>query len=1167
MSFGGKARWDAATDACASGMQAKFQARVDRVREKQAEEANRAAKRQERAEAPDMEDEEPAPAPKRKGSRGGRALIARSQSAPAAPGNAFVESILGHQALRSWMRTGKTQARVEDAAAKLGLETIVVEAEDDPQLARRKARKGFVHQVMRFEQAALCARLSSHCGLRLPPPFLSFNCIDCARAQLERYEGFLMAFYEGRMPLPVRAVLIARAECVRADFTGLSARCRRLSWIQLGARIRILVGDTLFLTGGAGTGKSDVPRVVGDDLGAVAPILIAEYGEGLHQIKIADVFDMSLLEASAAAQRLPALCAEPLPAILESETAAIEQLQEAPAGKKPKKPRKKKATDRLDLSFPFGLARAASTGLAAFQIGGVTLYALMGLGRMGADASNAAANGVDTFLQDLRLERRAQEPDVRAKWRLLTMVHVDEFSMVSAELLEKFDRFARLARNLPDVAFGGLQVVASGDNLQLPPVLKRDSEAAISAKVAETLKEAGEPVCTAASLWNQRQQALKNIPDSVLVRSQSSFALASAKPQAAATAASNSQASDVVSCVTGKPIAAEPTAAQLRAGRIQRRRNDTSFCFCSASWHSLFPAHSIVLLHDVFRQHEEVFLRVLNEARQARLSQDTMTLLRAIKDHTCAGINARAAARVLAESQQQGYADYAAQRALDNERTVALVLAANADDAADAAAAGLGEEEGDELWRYPSLHPLRKTVDSVNNARLQGLAAKTPLRVYASHTVDAPRSFVEADAARKLRNFSFERLAPGDDPNSVDRRRELLNRARILDGIGPTEALAAADERDPVPRSLAICIGAKVQLTQNLDQTRGLVNSRRGVVIDFEQAVPPEPEPEAAPEDGADGEPAEPAAANGDDEVAAAKAVEQRARKRAAVIPGFEFLPVVLFDALAASPATKKSTEGENDDTLTSAPQSVSAASAARRVVIKPQCTQVHYGGPYGEDLGGTFSTWQLPLSLAFALTIHKAQGLTMQRALLDLNGTFEYGQWYVALSRVATLAGLRLISDNFEDICAQPLAIAFYCSTLVEQRKQCKQQLRAAWRNGRFHLLYFTRSVLRVLVDYLVAPRSIFFALEGTVSDDEEEGRVANSWVGSEELEALAERQALREYEARQAALIAVRPLSVMRISIGGFTAETERTRRARRLRRRPHAVVRTYSIRLSLD
>jgi ATP-dependent DNA helicase PIF1 len=70
----------------------------------------------------------------------------------------------------------------------------------------------------------------------------------------------------------------------------------------------------------------------------------------------------------------------------------------------------------------------------------------------------------------------------------------------------------------------------------------------------------------------------------------------------------------------------------------------------------------------------------------------------------------------------------------------------------------------------------------------------------------------------------------------------------------------------------------------------------------------------------------------------------------------------------------------------------------------------------------------QVPLILAWAITIHKSQGATLDYAEIDVGSNiFECGQTYVALSRVRSFEGLRLTSFDHTKIKIDSRVIEFY--------------------------------------------------------------------------------------------------------------------------------------------
>ena len=102
------------------------------------------------------------------------------------------------------------------------------------------------------------------------------------------------------------------------------------------------------------------------------------------------------------------------------------------------------------------VAVTASTGLAACNIGGVTLHSFAGIG-LGKEA-------VPELVKKIKRNQKA-----KLRWMRTKVLIIDEISMVDGDLFDKLEAIARAIRN-NGRPFGGMQLVITGDFFQLPPV-------------------------------------------------------------------------------------------------------------------------------------------------------------------------------------------------------------------------------------------------------------------------------------------------------------------------------------------------------------------------------------------------------------------------------------------------------------------------------------------------------------------------------------------------------------------------------------------------------------------------------------------------------------------------------------------------------------------------
>lgn len=274
----------------------------------------------------------------------------------------------------------------------------------------------------------------------------------------------------------------------------------------------------------------------------------------------------------------------------------------------------------------------------------------------------------------------------------------------------------------------------------------------------------------------------------------------------------------------------------------------------------------------------------------------------------------------------------------------------------------------------------------------------------------------------------------------------------------------ALEKHTPAGILVTLKVGAQVVLLSNLDTERGLANGARGVVVRFATASEEQARFDAArrerfAEERRCRKPAAAAAAARNtvpkkepvsDDVHAHIASfaykgtrgdnKSAARAAAAANEASPNRLGVKRETIKNDPdRDKRVAEGDDDDKEDKIPwqpaptllQNQPGDNGASYPVVAFACGVeariVPHKWHVTEQGLGTVELWQVPLLMAWAMTIHKCQGMSLDRAVISMGGIFDYGQAYVALSRIRSLDGLSL--DDFEPnvIRVHPRVLYFY--------------------------------------------------------------------------------------------------------------------------------------------
>ncbi|EIW76538.1 hypothetical protein CONPUDRAFT_157726 [Coniophora puteana RWD-64-598 SS2] len=574
---------------------------------------------------------------------------------------------------------------------------------------------------------------------------------------------------------------------------------------------------------------------------------------------------------------------------------------------------------------PDAVAVTASTGMAASNVGGMTIHSW--------GAVTPSNSDVDAQIRCIRFAKPALQ-----RWKNTKVLIIDEVSMVDGHLFDTLEAIATKLRKKTDKPFGGLQLVVTGDFFQLPPVCK------------------GEPFFAFESnSWTKCIEHTINLTQ-VFRQKDNKFVDLLNEMRYGSISPATAQAFKALARPIPPPPASMPNIQPTELFPMRHEVTNANQARLRALPHRTY----IFQAHDTFPQAN----KSASSARRSSSSSSSSTSSPASSTATASPTSSSTSATSVASSskssalgsRQNAQTDQAKRR---QEGLLAGVLA----------------EKTLELKKGAQV----MLVKNIDEMLVNGCVGKVVGFATYREVITARNELARAELGSAVHADSV--VTPKVEKGKVSKEKEKdVKTEKAREGEGKSDVKEENDKKSKAAKLVVKSTGVIRKV--RVDPGGALITvSTVKENLDPSSSSPRTTSPASA----------------------AASSISAPAKP-------------------CSPPSTSTTSHpSERDEERFPLVEFPTPQGGREAVLVLRDEFRVEDASDAGRLLARRV---QVPLVLAWAMSIHKAQGQTIQRVRVDLGRVFEKGQSYVALSRAAAVEGLQVLNFDARRVVAHPKVV-----------------------------------------------------------------------------------------------------------------------------------------------